>query len=894
MDIKKVGRGAYGPLKDFSRTVAAEGAVLLKNNGVLPLKKGETVSLFGRIQTHYYNSGTGSGGMVNTDYVLSLRESFESDTDFNINKNIAAIYDEWIEKNPFDEGNGWATEPYSQKEMPLDEEVVKKAAKESETAVIILGRLSGEDRDNTEDKGSYNLTDGEEEVLKVVSKYFGKTCVLINSGNIIDMKWVEKYDIDAVMYLWQGGERGALAAADLISGRMTPCGKLTDTIAADITDYPAYKNFGDDNEADYEEDIYVGYRYFETFAKDKVVYPFGFGLSYTSFEKKPLNVFEKNGTVTVEYSVKNTGSMKGKEAVQIYFSAPSGKMGRPVRELIAYGKTKLLNPGEQEKLTLSFDVDSMAAFDDMGVTGNKSCFVLEEGEYKIFGGGCVRCAEEIYTHNEKETRVTEKLSNAMGLKKDIRRIRPDKDMKISYETVKASEEILTEDIPCETEYTGDRGIKLKDVYENKNTLDEFTAQLNDEDLAVLIRGEGMNCPKVTPGTGSALGGLSPSLEHFGIPVCCTTDGPSGIRMDSGFKATSIPSGTLLASTFDIELVEKIYELLAVELYVYDIDALLGPGINIHRNPLNGRNFEYMSEDPYLSGTMAASQAKGIAKYGATATIKHFCCNNQEHRRSYVNANVSGRALREIYLRPFEIAVKGGNVKAVMTAYNPVNGVYSSSNYGLNTAILRNDWGYKGIVMTDWWAFVGDVCDDPVRWDTKAMTVAQNDLYMVTFDAAGNGNGDNTAESLKNGSLKRGQIQRNVKNILKFILESPTFRKFYEGGCVINKAEKINFSNMTKTAEFKNLKMGDRVKASFDESGEYFLRIKYKVTGGDLSQYVVNFIVDKNNASNDTISAQNGETVEIKKSVNFIAQKNVPIGFNGSDFVTVESVDIFKR
>src|SRR5690606_37415463 len=258
-------------------------------------------------------------------------------------------------------------------------------------------------------------------------------------------------------------------------------------------------------------------------------------------------------------------------------------------------------------------------------------------------------------------------------------------------------ERIERNLPRTLEQTGDRGYKLRDVHEGKVSIEAFIAQLSDQDLATIVRGEGMVSPLVTPGTASAFGGVSDQLLNFGIPVGCTADGPSGIRMDSGDKATQVSIGTLLAATWNVELVEELYVMEGQELLRNNIDTLLGPGLNIRRSPLNGRNFEYFSEDPLISGAFAAACTRGIISGGSYATLKHFACNNQEKHRSKVDAVVSERALREIYLKGFEIAVKEGGANSIMTSYNPVNGHWAASNYDLNTTILRGEWGFKGIV-----------------------------------------------------------------------------------------------------------------------------------------------------------------------------------------------------
>src|SRR5690606_20451816 len=308
---------------------------------------------------------------------------------------------------------------------------------------------------------------------------------------------------------------------------------------------------------------------------------------------------------------------------------------------------------------------------------------------------------------------------------------------------------------------------LRDVHDGKVSMEDFIAQLSDEDLATIVRGEGMVSPLVTPGTASAFGGVSDRLLSYGIPVGCTADGPSGIRMDSGDKATQVAIGTLLAATWNVELVEELYVMEGQELLRNNIDTLLGPGLNIRRSPLNGRNFEYFSEDPLISGAFAAACTRGIISGGSYATLKHFACNNQEKHRTKVDAVVSERALRELYLKGFEIAVKDGGANSIMTSYNPINGHWAASNYDLNTTILRGEWGYDGIVMTDWWANMNDPIDggESSRQNTYAMVRAQNDLYMVVpnYGAEINAMEDNTLEKLADGTLTRGELQRNAMN-----------------------------------------------------------------------------------------------------------------------------------
>ncbi len=362
-----------------ARRAVAEGIVLLKNDdNALPLKKGAKIALFGRSQFNYYKSGTGSGGMVNTAYVVGVREALESDDRFSLNAKLKDTYDEWIKDHPYELGEGWAAEPWFQEEMPISADFAKEISEESDVAIVLIGRTAGEDQDNSNKQGSYLLTDDEREILKNVTAAFKQTVVLLNVGNIIDMKWVEEYNPSAVAYIWQGGQEGGNGALDVLSGDVNPSGRLTDTIARDITDYPSDANFGGEKCNIQQEDIYVGYRYFETFAKEKVLYPFGFGLSYTTFsiEAKKFEGEDDKGYFTV--TVTNTGKRKGQQVVQVYVSKPQGVLGNPVRELIAFGKTKELEPGESQDLQFTFTSYQLSSFDDSGVTGHKNAYVLQE------------------------------------------------------------------------------------------------------------------------------------------------------------------------------------------------------------------------------------------------------------------------------------------------------------------------------------------------------------------------------------------------------------------------------------------------------------------------------------------------------------------------------------
>lgn len=773
-----------------ARQAVAEGQVLLLNqNHVLPLPKGSHVAVFGRMQLHYYKSGTGSGGMVNVNKVTGILEALEESEDVQVYEPLVGVYREWEKDHPFDEGVGWGNEPWSQEEMELNEALVEEAAEKNEYAIVILARTAGEDKDNKMLEGAYCLTSIEEDMLQKVRRSFAKMIVLLNTGNIMDMSFMDQYRPDAVMYVWQGGMIGGLGTVDVLTGKVCPSGRLSDTIAAQMSDYPADPYFGGLEQNLYVEDIYVGYRYFESAAKSKVLYPFGFGLSYTTFSMEAGGFSYAENQVSFVMKVTNTGSVAGKEVVQVYAKAPLGKLGKPARVLIDFKKTKELMPGECETLTFAIPTSVFASYNEVSTAGMPVGWVLEAGEYTIYAGGNVRDVYAVGSFTLDELQIVEECRNALAPTTAFKRMK----MTAANEHAEAAGvyEIAMEEVPLRVvspeekrnaelpescEITGDRGIKLADVKAGKATLDEFVAQLTEEELASIVRGEGMGSPKVTAGTAAAFGGVTKSLLEKGIPCGCCDDGPSGMRLDSGMKAFSLPNGTLLACTFNTQLNEELYAFTAVEMIKNRVDILLGPGMNIHRHPLNGRNFEYFSEDPLLTGKMAAAQVRGLKSAGVTGSLKHFCGNNQETRRHTSNSIISERALREIYLRGFEIAVKEAKADAVMTTYGPVNGIWTSSNYDLVTDILRKQWGFEGVAMTDWWAYVCREGDKPAKTDFATMVKAQNDLYMVCPDSEKNEHGDNTVESLHDGSLTLGELQRCAKNICRFMMNTHAFMR----------------------------------------------------------------------------------------------------------------------
>ena len=902
----------------LARQAVAEGCVLLENEGqALPLRDGERVAVFGRMAFHYYKSGLGSGGLVNTRYVVGILDALKECEGVHLDEKLMGIYEDWIMENPYDEGQGWGRVPWCQKEMDVTEEMLD-CARRDDVSLVVIGRTAGEDQDNNAKTGSYCLTETEEDMIRRVCEVSKRTVVVLNVGNIIDMSWVQKYHPQAVLYVWQGGQEGGNGVADVLTGKACACGKLTDTIAADIKDYPSTENFGDPFKNYYKEDIYVGYRYFETFAKDKVLYPFGYGLSYTTFETR-AEIFKNTGDeITVSATVSNTGEVRGKEVVQVYVKVPQGKLGNPARRLIGFAKTKELAPGEQEEICIVIPKYDIASYDDSGVTGHKSCYVLEEGCYEIFVGSDVRSAVSVGCY-EEEFRVIEELEEAYAPVEKFQRMKavllPDGTYQAVTEDVPVRtidpQERRANEMPETYVYTGDKGYKLVDVLDKKVSMEEFVAQISEEDLIAMFRGEGMCSPKVTAGTAAAFGGVTDGLTALGIPVGCCSDGPSGIRMDCGTKAFSLPNGTSFGCTFNVELVGALYEMTGKELRLNKIDSLLGPGMNIHRNPLNGRNFEYISEDPILTGRICAAQVKAMAKSGIGSTIKHFCGNNQEVGRSTSDSVISERALREIYLKGFEIAVKEGGARSVMTTYGSVNGLWTAGSYDLCTTILRKEWGFDGIVMTDWWAksnYEGYQAEVPVK---APMVAAQNDIYMVVSDAKANPENDDVEEMLHAGKITLGELQRNAANILGFLLKSPSILLLADRICeeeleAMNTKEEDDvdagsLANIESDPQTQEIVIdgallhpakgnADVLAVTNDFMGDFTMKFTLKSDLGELAQLPVSVFLDNIHKMTVSVQGTNGKWVEESRILNMGFGHNHYIKlYYGADNLEIEKI-----
>lgn len=764
-------------MRRSARTLSAEGIVLLKNNGILPITLENEVAVFGRTQFNYFCVGYGSGGDVNSPYKACLTDGLREDKDIRINKSLKKIYIDWCKKNVPDDGY-WGHWPYCFKEMPLNEEIVKKARKTSDIALIVIGRSAGEDREQKLEPDSFYLNKGEIAMLDKVTAVFSKVVLLLDVGNIIDFEKIASYGdkISAIILAPLGGMEGGFAVCDILSGKVNPSGRLADSIAVNYKSYPSSNNFGNRKYNSYEEDIYVGYRYFESFAPNDVLFPFGFGLSYTDFSVRADIEKVANG-VRISAIVKNIGLREGKEVLQIYVKPPKGMLVKPSIELKAFAKTKLLQPGEEERIELFIDEYALSSYDDEGLTGDIASWVLEEGEYDFLVGKDCRTLSLIGSVFFAR-KITSRCLTSCAPKRDLSLLqgceyseKTASNCKFLYRTKHATGGYLRDRIldalPKEILTTKDN-VTYDDIKQGKATTEELVALLSNEELELLCHGHyKMNSPFGVKGNAGAFGGITENLQKRGIPVAITTDGPSGLRLCE--KASLLPSGMAIACSWNESLTQEVYSLIALEMLDKGSDMLLAPGMNIHRNPLCGRNFEYFSEDPLLSGKMAGAVVRGVQSKGKSACLKHFACNNQERARKINDSRLSERALREIYLKGFEICIKESDPKCIMASYNKINGVYSYHNYDLCTQILRNEWGYRHLVITDWWTKRGKNPDFTKVNDNAYRIRAQVDVLMPGGNRLGKYDGT-TLKSVKKGGLTRAELQRSAKNVLDFLIE----------------------------------------------------------------------------------------------------------------------------
>ena len=763
-------RLAVPELMGAARQMAAEGIVLLKNeHNTLPIRGEDTVAVFGRCAIDYFTVGYGSGGDVVSPYRSNLMDGLRQ-RGVSLYEPLAKRYAAWCAdpRHAPDEGY-WGNWPMNHPEMPLTEQTVQDAAASATLALVVIGRAAGEDRENLLKPGSYYLTGREKTMLALVARHFPRMCVILDCGNVMDMAWTRELGT-ALVCAWQGGMESGHALADVLTGRICPSGHLTDTVALRYEDHPSCADFGGRKHNCYTEDIYVGYRYFETFCPDRVLYPFGFGLSYTTFSMDAV-ASRRERHITLTVSVANTGTVPGKQVVQVYLSLPQGKLGNPAKILAAFGKTQTLVPGESEALTLEFDLADFAPFDDSGVTGFPNAQVLEAGLYRVEVGGHIRNTVPVLEFTWEQTAPVRQLSEAAGPKEPFDRL-------VNRSGIPCREPVplgqtdlrgrILKQLPPALISDGSR-FRFEDVLADRCTAEAFVVQLSVSELDSLTHGQGkMNSCYGVSGNAGAFGGVTDALRHRGLPAAITTDGPSGIRIRH--TVALLPCGTALASSFNARGVEDLYALVSREMAHWGSDMLLAPGMNIHRNPLCGRNFEYYSEDPLLTGKMGAAAIRGIQTAGRSACPKHFACNNQERNRSRHDSRLSQRALREIYLRGFEIAVKEADPWAIMTSYNKINGVWAHYHYDLATRILREEWGFRGLVITDWWMQRGASPEFPALRDDAYRIRAQVDVLMPGELGRAGGNESRAVPGALEAAdgLTLGELQRSAVHVVRFL------------------------------------------------------------------------------------------------------------------------------
>ncbi len=770
---------------ELSMTAATQGMVLLENKeNALPIAKDGSIALFGGGVYGTVKGGTGSGD-VNQRDVVNVWDGFK-------NAGYHVTSEAWLNeyKTAYDQASQNVQGLFGQIEIAdqeITQEQLEASKNDTDTAVYIIARNSGEAADRTAEEGDYYLTETETKNIKMLAENFEHCIVVLNVGGVMDTSFMEEIDgIDALLLMSQAGMRGGDAAVKVLNGEVTPSGKLTDTWAKNYEDYPSSATFGSNDgnvdQEDYTEGIYVGYRYFDTFGIEPA-YEFGYGLSYTTFDITVDSIEADQDNVTVTTTVTNTGdTYSGKEVIEIYFSAPDGELEKPYQELIGYAKTRELAPGESQTLAIAYKTTEMSSYSE-----ERAAYIMEAGDYIVRVGNSSRNTEVAGIVRLDDMAITEQLTNQRTADKEITELSSQEAVPYTYEgeeeeiaaapvielsameiwtiasesmyedeTVTAyvsdttEQEYLAKNLPytLENPYHGEyeeevytlsgdfSKTTLKDVYDNKITMEEFVSGLTVSEMADIVIGgnklpnaqgqsagaTSANANQLSDGTmlgaqANAVSGAAGEtagiyIESKKIPNIVLADGPAGLRLTREEEGedgntyyqfcTAWPIGTLLAQTWDIDIVEEVGAAIGEEMREFGITLWLAPGMNIHRNPLCGRNFEYFSEDPYLTGMTAVAEISGVqSNPGVGVTLKHYAGNNQENNRSAVNNTITERTLREIYLKGFEIAVKGAKPMAIMTSYNLNNGVPAADDWDLCMDVARGEWGFDGVIMTDW-------------------------------------------------------------------------------------------------------------------------------------------------------------------------------------------------
>lgn len=816
----------------IAREAAAEGMVLLKNEGVLPLEKGQKAALYGGGAVHTAKGGTGSGdvneretvsiyqGFVDAGIELTNREWLESYDRIYKQAREAwrqKILDEVKNQGPYSFFNVYSSNVFR---LPVGDMIKKEDVTGADVVFYVISRTAGEGADRMLKAGDYYLTEEEKADLAFLNKHSRKLVVILNSGGVIDLQYVLGLsNLKGLISIVQPGMEGGHALADLVTGAVTPSGKLACTWVKSYEDIPYGENYSHNNgtldKEYYQEGIYVGYRYYDSFEKE-VAYPFGFGLSYTRFSINADEFYQnEKGEVMVRATVKNTGTKwPGKEVVQVYVSCPQNGMEKEFRRLCGFAKTRQLAPGESEQVFIRIPVKNFASFSE-----EKSAWLVEAGSYGLWIGNSSKDLTVFGILNVKETVVIEKVETICPLKEKLEELSNPAEVRLTREA-KWKKEASEKNLPALTYLPKPEVRKAYKDNEAGKLAKEIAAKLTDEQMISMVVGE------ISKGQGQALGasgimvpgaaGETSSCleEEYGIPGVPMADGPAGLRLIKKYEvdrtsgsvisqwflasleggifadqtahenadtyyqyATAFPVGTLLAQTWDPQVLMKVGRAVAAEMEEFGIGWWLAPGMNIQRNPLCGRNFEYYSEDPLLSGIMAASIIKGVqSANGVGCTIKHFACNNQEDNRMGCDSILSQRTLREIYLRGFEIAVKEAQPMAIMTSYNMINSVHSANNKDLCTVVAREEWNFQGIIMTDWTTTMP--YGGSISWQCVA---AGNDLIMPGYQ----GDIENIREALNNGLLKKDELQACAVRLLKVILQTNAFENSVPYGAQFN-------------------------------------------------------------------------------------------------------------
>ena len=744
---------------------AAEGTVLLKNDGTLPLAAGTRICLFGRGAGSGFLFGGGGSGSL---YTIGRKNVAEALTEAGVEifQPVVDFYTEFVNKETADRMaaggevlNYWYR-GHSRPEPKLPEELYQQAKAFGGTAVYILPRHSSEGTDygdRSTEKGGFRLYDEEMELLEKITRDFEKVVVILNVCGPIEVEYFKNNDrIGAVLYSMYGGHLAGPVLADMLFGKRYPSGHLQDTLAHTIEDYPTTKTFREsENYVNYTEDIFVGYRYFETFAPEKVSYPFGFGLSYTTFSTAVQSASLEKNTVKLTVSVTNTGSFKGKEVVQAYLTAPQGKLGKARKVLSGFQKTMELTPGESQNVKITFDIREFGSFDDMGKV-KESAFILEKGAYTVSVGTNVRDTASCLEFTLDEDIICRQCHAYCAPAALPERLTADG----TYEKLPAAVPVAHKPRGYKLKQDKlEREISLESACKNGN-LDAFIATLSDEDLVSMLYGH----PDFNAADTNGIGMLrQQKRDPKKVPLVPTADGPAGLRIfpDSGIYPTHFPCANLVAQSWNLNIAQRIGAAGAKEVKENNAGIWLSPALNIHRSPLCGRNFEYYSEDPLIAGLFASANVKGVQSQNIAATVKHYLANNKEVNRKGCDSRVSQRAIREIYARGFEIVCKKAKPWALMTSYNPLNGTNVSANWEAINGILRSEWGYEGVVMTDWWAFTHIEDELNAGSDVKMPEhiSLQWEQACKPYDLT---------ESLYNGKLDRTTVYAAVRRILSMM------------------------------------------------------------------------------------------------------------------------------